>query len=84
MVEPRSREPGHGPRLSDRSEKKNVLVHKSLCRGTVEEHIDGLVTDKQKLSDEILSIGAEPALTEMSNDELMSMGWLDLNSALEG
>ena len=65
-------------------QKKNVLVHKFLCRGTVEEHIDGLVTDKQKLSDEILSIGAEPALTEMSNDELMSMGWLDLNSALEG
>jgi non-specific serine/threonine protein kinase len=65
-------------------QKKNVLVHKFVCRGTVEERIDALIADKQKLSDEVLSGGAESALTEMSNEELISMVSLDLNCALEG
>jgi non-specific serine/threonine protein kinase len=65
-------------------QKKNVLVHKFVCRGTVEERIDEMIAGKQKLSDEILSSGAESALTEMSNEELISMVSLDLSSALEG
>ena len=65
-------------------QKKNVLVHKFLCRGTVEERIDELIAGKQKLSDEILSGGAESSLTEMSNEELISMVSLDLSSAMEG
>ena len=65
-------------------QKKNVLVHKFICRGTVEERIDELIGGKQKLSDEILSGGAESALTEMSNEKLISMVSLDLGSALEG
>jgi len=65
-------------------QKKNVLVHKFVCRGTVEEHIDELIAGKQKLSDEILAQGAEASLTELSNEELLAMVTLDLNSALEG
>jgi non-specific serine/threonine protein kinase len=65
-------------------QKKNVLVHKFVCRGTVEERIDELIAGKQKLAGEILSVGAESALTEMSNAELIAMVSLDLNSALEG
>ncbi len=65
-------------------QKKNVLVHKFVCRGTVEEHIDELIAGKQKLSDEVLSGGAESALTEMSNEELISMVSLDLSSAVAG
>ena len=65
-------------------QKKNVLVHKFVCRGTVEERIDELIASKQKLSDEILAGGAESALTEMSNEELISMVSLDLNSAVSG
>ena len=64
-------------------QKKNVLVHKFVCRGTVEERIDELIAGKQKLSDEILSGGAESILTEMSNAELISMVSLDLQSAVE-
>jgi len=64
-------------------QKKNVLVHKFICRGTLEERIDELITDKQKLSDEILSGGAESAMTELSNKELISLVSLDLKSALE-
>ena len=65
-------------------QKKNVLVHKFICRGTVEERIDTLIASKQQLSDELLSGGAESVLTEMSNEELMSMVSLDLSRAVEG
>jgi SNF2 family DNA or RNA helicase len=64
-------------------QKKNVLVHKFVCRGTVEERIDELIAGKQKLSEEILSGGTETALTELSNEELISMVSLDLSSAVE-
>jgi non-specific serine/threonine protein kinase len=60
-----------------------VLVHKFICRGTVEEHIDELIRDKQNLSDQILSGGAESAMTELGNEELISLVSLDLKSALE-
>jgi non-specific serine/threonine protein kinase len=65
-------------------QRKNVLVHKFVCRGTVEERIDEMIASKQKLSDEVLSGGGDSALTEMSNEELLSMVSLDLSSALEG
>ncbi len=63
-------------------QRKNVLVHKFVCRGTVEERIDGLIASKQRLSDEVLSGGAETKLTELTNDELMAMVQLDLQSAV--
>ena len=64
-------------------QKKNVLVHKFVCRGTVEERIDEMIAGKQKLSDEVLSGGAQSTLTEMSNEELISMVSLDMSSAIE-
>jgi len=64
---------------------KNVLVHKFLCRGTVEEKIDLLMEAKRQLSDELLASpeaeGAEVLLTEMPNDELLKLVALDLRSA---
>ena len=65
-------------------QNKNVLVHKFVCKGTVEERIDELIADKQRLSDEILSGGTEGALTELSNDELLALVSLDMRSAVEG
>ena len=64
-------------------QQKNVLVHKFVCRGTVEERIDELIARKQQLTDEILSGGAESRLTELSNEELISMVSLDMRSAVE-
>lgn len=61
---------------------QNVLVHKFLCRGTVEEKIDALLTSKQSLSKELLSEGGEALLTEMSNEELMRVVTLDMDAAL--
>jgi superfamily II DNA or RNA helicase len=65
-------------------QRKNVLVHKFVCRGTVEERIDELIAGKQRLAEDVLSTGAEQALTEMSDEELISMVSLDLASAVEG
>jgi len=63
-------------------QKRNVLVHKFVCKGTIEERIDRLIAGKQQLSEEVLQGGAEKQLTELSDDELMSMVQLDLESAV--
>jgi non-specific serine/threonine protein kinase len=64
-------------------QKKNVLVHKFICRGTVEEKIDALIDSKQGLSDELLTGGDEINLTEMTNENIMRMVSLDLNAAMK-
>jgi non-specific serine/threonine protein kinase len=61
---------------------RNVVVHKFLCRGTVEEKIDELIESKRRLSQELLEAGADLLLTEMDDDELLKLVALDLNKAL--
>jgi non-specific serine/threonine protein kinase len=63
-------------------QKKNVLVHKFVCRGTVEERIDQLIRDKQQLSDRLLGEGGETLLTEMSDQELLAFVAIDLQRAV--
>ena len=63
-------------------QKKNVLVHKFICRGTVEEKIDALIEAKLGLSSGILAGAGETLLTEMSNDALLQLVSLDINHAL--
>jgi len=62
---------------------KNVLVHKFVCRGTVEEKIDQLIESKRQLSEELLEGGADLLLTEMKDDELLKLVALDINKALK-
>ena len=62
---------------------KNVLVHKFVCRGTVEEKIDQLLESKKKLSTDLLEGGGDLLLTEMKDDELLRIVGLDLNAALK-
>lgn len=64
-------------------QKKNVLVHKFVCRGTIEERIAALITEKKVLAESVLGPegGAETLLTEMSNDELLRFVALDLKTA---
>ena len=63
-------------------QKKNVLVHKFVCRGTIEEKIDALIDSKRSLSNQMIEGGGEAMLTELSNDELLRMVALDIHSAL--
>jgi superfamily II DNA or RNA helicase len=60
---------------------KNVLVHKFVCRGTVEERIDQLIDSKRRLSEDLLEGGADMLLTEMRDDELLKLVALDLHTA---
>jgi non-specific serine/threonine protein kinase len=52
---------------------KNVMVHKFVTKGTIEEKIDAIIEGKQKLSGDILSAGGEQWITEYSNEELMNL-----------
>lgn len=64
-------------------QKRNVLVHKLICRGTLEERIDALIESKRALSQQLLAGGNEIALTELSNAELLQLVSLDLAKALQ-
>ena len=63
---------------------KNVLVHKFVCRGTVEEKIDLLMESKSRLSQDLLEGGADLQLTELKDEELLRLVALDINKALKG
>jgi non-specific serine/threonine protein kinase len=60
---------------------KNVMVHKFVCRGTVEEKIDRLIDSKRQLSQDLLEGNGEALLTELPDDELLRLVALDLGSA---
>lgn len=64
-------------------QRKNVLVHKFVCRGTVEDRIDQLIETKQQLVKDVLEGGAELRLTEMSDRELLDLVKLDIHCAQE-
>jgi len=49
-----------------------VQVHKLVCRGTLEERIDDLITRKLALADQVVGSG-EGWLTELSTDELRDL-----------
>ncbi len=63
-------------------QKRNVLVHKFICQGTIEEKIDTLISSKSDLSDELLTQGGEAILTELSDKELLETLTLDIHRAL--
>jgi non-specific serine/threonine protein kinase len=62
---------------------KNVLVHKFICRGTVEDRIDQMIESKQQLAGDFLSGGADMVLTEMKDEELLKLVSLDLSAAMK-
>jgi non-specific serine/threonine protein kinase len=62
---------------------RNVLVHKFVCRGTIEERIDALIRSKQALARDLLEGGAELDLTRLRDDELLRLVALDIHAALK-
>ena len=59
-------------------QKKNVVVHKFITKGTIEERIDEMLTSKAALSNEIIGSSKEEWITEMDNEKLMNMFKLTL------
>ena len=69
-------------------QKRNVLVHKFACRGTVEEKINDLIEEKKGLATELLGAGGggdagAALLTELPDDELLRFVALDFQSAMQ-
>ncbi len=62
---------------------RNVLVHKFVCKGTIEERIHDLILSKRDLAENLLGEGAEKLLTDMSNEELLNFVALDVNSIVQ-
>ena len=58
-------------------QQKNVMVHKFVCRGSVEEKIDALIASKRELAENVIDSGGEHWITELSNEELLSVLRLD-------
>lgn len=57
---------------------KNVMVHKFVSRGTIEEKIDELIKSKTELAQNVISADSgESWITEMSDSDLMKMFRLD-------
>lgn len=52
---------------------KNVMVHKFVTKGTIEEKIDAIIEDKLKLSADTLASGGEQWITEYNNEDLMKI-----------
>ncbi|WP_197971952.1 DEAD/DEAH box helicase [Treponema zioleckii] len=57
---------------------KNIMVHKFVSRGTIEEKIDELIKSKIELAQNVISADSgESWITEMSDSDLMNMFRLD-------
>ena len=59
-------------------QQKNVVVHKFVTKGTVEEKIDQMLAEKAELSRQIIPDSGETWITEMDDKELMRLFTLSL------
>lgn len=57
---------------------KDVVVHKLVCEGTIEEKIDAMITSKKELAENVIGAGTEKWITELNDEELVSMMRLEL------
>lgn len=63
---------------------RNVIVHKFVVSGTLEERVDRLLEEKRALSDSLLADEAEALpLTELSDEELLNLVSLDIDGILQ-
>ncbi|MBM4053673.1 MAG: DEAD/DEAH box helicase [Planctomycetes bacterium] len=59
-------------------QKKNVIVHKFITKGTIEEKINAMLNEKTKLTTDIIQVTGESILTEMENKDLLNLFKLTL------
>jgi non-specific serine/threonine protein kinase len=53
------------------------MVHKFVSRGSVEEKIDAMIASKRELAENVIGSGGENWISELSNEELLSVLRLD-------
>ena len=54
-------------------QKKNVIVHKFITKGTIEEKINDMLCEKTKLTADVIQVTGESLITEMGNRELLDL-----------
>jgi non-specific serine/threonine protein kinase len=59
-------------------QKKNVIVHKFITKGTIEEKINDMLREKTKLTADVIQVTGEAMITEMDNKELVDLFKLTL------
>jgi len=52
-------------------QKKNVVVHKFITKGTIEEKIDHMLEEKMELSESVITDSNQSWITKLSNKELL-------------
>ena len=52
---------------------KDVMVHKMVCQGTIEEKIDAIINSKKELAENVIGSGSEKWITDLGNEELFSL-----------
>jgi SNF2 family DNA or RNA helicase len=52
-------------------QQRNVVVHKFLTRGTIEERIDEMLVEKAELFEKVVGGGGESLITGMDDEALM-------------
>ena len=59
-------------------QKKNVMVHKFVCQGTIEEKIDALINSKVELAESVIASNNDNWITELKGEDLMNILRLDI------
>ena len=62
-------------------QQRNVLVHKFVTSGTIEEKIELMLAEKRQLADELIDGDGEVNRTELPDDELLDLVRLDVTRA---
>lgn len=52
---------------------KDVMVHKFVSKGTIEEKIDAIINSKKELAENVIGSGGEKWITDLNNKELFSL-----------
>jgi SNF2-related domain/SNF2 Helicase protein/Helicase conserved C-terminal domain len=60
-------------------QQKNVVVHKFITQGTVEEKIDAMLEAKSRLASAVIAASGEGWITELENDQLRELFRLSLS-----
>ena len=60
-------------------QQKNVVVHKFITQGTIEEKIDAMLEAKSRLSSTVIAASGEGWITELENDQLRELFSLSLS-----
>jgi non-specific serine/threonine protein kinase len=60
-------------------QKKNVMVHKFITQGSIEEKIDAMLEEKSRLTSEVIVASGEGWITDLENDQLLDLFRLSLS-----